>query len=233
MRRRQQAGFTLIELMIAITLVAAISAGLLTTLRNALFTMERTQQRLEENRRALGIQDLIRRQIGGAMPVKAQCGVGDQATMAEIFRGSPTAMLLVTNESMTEGSRGYPHIALYQVRPNPDGTVRLEVSEQLFSGLTSTALFCEPDPRIMHAPSSAPPLVLLDKLAYCRFLYQNLNQNTLFGREPESDWQQPLLPYAVRIQLAPAAKSDTRLPVGTITIPLHVSLTPGVSYFDE
>jgi len=206
-RNRRQSGFTLIELMIAITLVAAISAGLLTTMRNALLTMERTQTRLEENRKALGIQDLIRRQIGGLMPVRGYCGSGAQPVLRDIFQGSSSAMLLVTNESMTEGSRGSPRVAFYQVQPNADGTVRLEVSEQLFSGQASTAQFCEPDPRVFHAPGGTKPFVLLNKLAFCRFVFRDLNQSTLFGRDWLGTWMLPFPPAMMRRVLPSACRS--------------------------
>ncbi len=233
MRRRAQSGFSLIELLIAITLVAAISAGMLTSMRNALMTMQRTQQRLQENRLALGIQDLIRRQIGGAMPVNGHCGPGDGTSTIEIFRGSANALLLVSNESITEGARGYPRVALYQVRPNPNGTVRLELSEQIFSSALSTAPFCEPNPTVLHAPPDLNPSVLLDQLAFCRFRYQNINLNTLFGREPAEDWLQPMLPYAIRIDMAPAPGSVVRLPVTSISIPLRISRSPGERYENE
>jgi prepilin-type N-terminal cleavage/methylation domain-containing protein len=231
---RRQSGFTLIEMLIAITLVAGISAGLLTTMRNATLTMEHLQTRLQDNRRALGIQDVIRRQIGGAMPVKGMCGSGEQMGMREIFRGDSKSMLLVTNESMTEGSRGRPRIVLYQVRDNLDGTVRLEVTEQPFSSPFSATPYCGIDPAIILTPtSSAPPFVLLDKLARCRFIYRELNQETLFGREVLNAWKQPLLPYAVRIELEPAANSDVRMPIGSITVPLMVAKEPGAEYYDD
>jgi prepilin-type N-terminal cleavage/methylation domain-containing protein len=234
MSRRKQAGFTLIELLIAIALVAAISAGLLTSMRNALLTMERTQQRLQENRRALGIQDFIRRQIGGAMPVKGICGSGDQLGMRDIFRGDAKTMLLVSNESMLEGSRGRPRLALYQVRDNRDGTVRLEVVEQPFSGPASATPYCNLDPSVMPTPPvGTQPFVLLDHLASCRFIYRDLNQSTLFGRELLPAWVQPWLPYAVRIELEPAPNSDVRMPVGSITIPLLVTREPGTDYYDD
>jgi hypothetical protein len=223
-----------VELLIAITLVAAISAGLLTTMRNALLTMEKTQQRLQENRRALGIEALIRRQIGGAMPVKGTCVNGEQVGPRDIFRGNPSALLMVSNESMDEGSRGRPRIALYQVRNNPDGTFRLEVTEQLFSGPASTAPYCDLDPRKFGAPvNGPPPLVLLDKLAYCRFIYRNLNLDTLFGREVMENWVQNYLPYSIRIELETAPGNQARMPVGSITIPLRISRYPGEVYSDD
>ncbi len=227
----QQAGFTLVELMIAITLVAAISAGLLTTMRNGLLTMEKTQQRLQENRRALGIEDLIRRQIGGAMPVKGICGSGETAGPRDIFRGNGASLLFVSNESMEEGSRGHPRIALYQVRGNPDGTVRLEVTERLFSGPASTQPFCDLDPTKFPAPVNG--MVLLDKLAYCRFVYRNLNQITLFGRDVLEEWFLPYIPYSVRIELETAPGFPARMPVTNITVPLHVSRYQGDTYYDD
>ncbi|MEO5923492.1 MAG: prepilin-type N-terminal cleavage/methylation domain-containing protein [Bryobacteraceae bacterium] len=231
---KRQAGFTLIEMLIAISLVAVISAGLLTTMRNGLLTMQKTQQRLGENRRALGIQDFISRQIGGAMPVKGRCGAGDVFSTRELFRGTDTAMLLVSNESMEEGSRGRPRIALYQVRENRDGTVRLEVTEQPFVSPISAAPFCGLDLADIHSPANAnPPFVLLDHLAYCRFVYRNLNLETLFGREMMDAWVRPYLPHSIRIELAPAANSDVRMPVGGITIPLRIGRDPGMDYFDE
>jgi len=64
------------ELMISITLVAAIATGMLMAMRGGLLSLDRTQRRLEENRRALGIQRILALQLGGAMPVRSGCGGG-------------------------------------------------------------------------------------------------------------------------------------------------------------
>src|SRR5258708_6652830 len=69
-----QCGVTLMELMIAITLVAALSTGMLMAMRISLNTLEKTQVRLEENRRAMGVQQLVLRQLGGVIPVLGECG---------------------------------------------------------------------------------------------------------------------------------------------------------------
>ena len=231
--KQRQAGFTLIELLIAISLVAAISAGLLTTLQNAMLTMEKTHKRLDENRRALGIQDFIRRQISGAMPVKGLCGSGEGIGLREFFRGDASSLLLVSNESMAEGSRGRASIALYRVRENRDGTVRLEVTERPFQSAASTLPFCNADPAVLReAPAEMQPFVLLDKLAYCRFFYRVLNQDTLFGRETLTLWTRPLLPYSIRIDMEPAANTNTAMPLGSITIPLRVAKEVGTEYYD-
>ena len=45
--------------MISITLVAAIATGMLMAMRGGLLSLNRTQTRLDENRRALGIQRIL------------------------------------------------------------------------------------------------------------------------------------------------------------------------------
>ncbi|MEO8097527.1 MAG: prepilin-type N-terminal cleavage/methylation domain-containing protein [Acidobacteriota bacterium] len=233
-RRTTQCGFTLMEVILAITLVAAISAGMLTAMRSGLLTLNRTQQRLDENRVALGIQDLLRRQIGGMMPVKGLCKAGEGEATVPIFRGDAERMLMVSSVSMTEGARGYPRILLYQVQPNPDGTVRLVVYERLFSGPASTLQACDPVSTIIPpAPVDSPAFVVFDHLAYCRFSYRNLNFNTLQGLDWMEGWAFPYLPYAVRIDIAAAPGTASRMPVGAITIPLHVSRGPEERYADQ
>src|SRR6185295_7719056 len=113
-------------------------------------------------------------------------------------------------------------------------TVRLEVTEQLFSGPSSTAPYCDPDPTKFRMPTNgAPPLVLLNELAYCRFIYRNLNQITLFGRDVLEQWIQQYLPYSIRIELETAPGNPARMPVGSITIPLHISRYQGDTYYDD
>ena len=235
MRRRARAGFSLIELMIAITLVAAISAGLLTAMRNGLLTMQRTQQRLEDARRAMGLQDLVRRQIGAAMPVRGMCSRDQGSFQVPIFRGNSTALLMISSESTTEGARGAPRILFYRVQQNSDQTVRLEVLELPFTGANSTAPYCDPVPTVIRQPSAnVKPIVIYERLASCRFRYRNVSFDTLLSRDPWGDvWMFPYLPFAVRIEMKPAPGADTRMPLTNITVPLHIVRSFEETYADE
>jgi hypothetical protein len=144
-------------------------------------------------------------------------------------------MLLVSSESTTQGARGTPRILFYRVAPNDDNTVRLEVVELPFTGPSSTATLCDPAPAVIRQPSSSTkPIVLYERLASCRFRYRNLSFDTLLSRDPWADlWIFPYLPYAVRIEMQPAPNSDTRMPIGPITIPLHISRESEAMYADE
>jgi prepilin-type N-terminal cleavage/methylation domain-containing protein len=225
--RRDQRGFTLMELIIGITLMGALSAGMLMAMRNGLLTMERTNMRLDQNRRAVGALALIRRQITGTIPARGACP-GRAEVPVEFFRGDGNTLLLVTSESILQGSRGYPQIARYQVRPNPDGTVRLEVVEHIYSGPPSTITHCA-----LEQGQDGVPLVLYERLAAAHFAYY---MGDPYTRQPlgwVGNWQQPYMPLAVRIELTPAVGSAPRLPMSTVTIPLRTSKEPGTPYKDE
>ncbi|MCU1336213.1 MAG: hypothetical protein JWO19_1794 [Bryobacterales bacterium] len=205
--------------MISITLVAAIATGMLMAMRGGLLSLDRTQTRLEENRRAMGIQRILTLQLGGAMPVRTGCGGGQMSPFA--FRGTPTALQMVSTYSIAEGSRGYPRIVEYQVAPDENGTVKLVVYERLYTGPGSTAGFCGES---IALQGSAQPLVAATRLAYCRISYHQMNPDTQFrGGGWVDGWTDPDLPAAVRIEMVPAAPDAVRLPMVAVTAPLHVS----------
>ncbi len=218
MARRSQRGFTLMELMIAITLVAAIATGMLMAMRGGLLTMNRTQARLEENRRALGLQRILSMQLAGAIPVRSGCGGGQLSPFA--FRGSISALQMVSTYSIAEGSRGYPHVVEYQVAPDENGTFRLIIQERPYSGPGTTSEFCSEN---IALQGSAQPFVAASRLAYCRFSYHQLNPDTQFrGGGWVNTWKEPDLPSAVRIEMLPAVPEATRLPVLSVTASLPV-----------
>jgi prepilin-type N-terminal cleavage/methylation domain-containing protein len=229
MPRRAERGFTLMELIIAITLLGMLSAGLLMAMRSGLMTMERTNARIDQNRRAMGVLSLIRRQVAGVIPAKGVCpGPG---AAREFFRGDAATMVFVSSESMTQGSRGYPQIVRYQFRPNPDGTVRLEVMEQVYSGAASTAMYCQPGlPQVEGLPT---PVVLYDRLGGGAFGYYQVNPYTRVTAGWIGGWQSPYMPAAVRIEMTAAPGSAPRLPLSSLTIPLQTSREPGTEYRDE
>src|SRR5437763_1141935 len=73
---KRERGFTLIELMIAITLVAALSTGMLLAMRTGLLTLDKIETRLQENRRTVSIQQMLIRQLANVMPVAGECATG-------------------------------------------------------------------------------------------------------------------------------------------------------------
>ena len=61
------------ELLIAISLVAILSTGMLFAMRTSALTHEKIGRRLDENRRSVGVERIIASQLGGVMGVMSVC----------------------------------------------------------------------------------------------------------------------------------------------------------------
>jgi len=221
-RTQSQRGVTLVELMVVITLVAALTTGMMMAMRIGINTLEKTQTRLEENRRTMAVQQLITRQIGGVMPVLADCH-----GLRPAFNGTSDTLHLVTTHSWAEGARGYPRVVEYRVLAAPGGGVRLVMSESVYYGPASTALLC-PD-------NFAPPagaIELAENLAYCRFVYHEALPSMDAGAWVYA-WDRPNLPSAVRVEMAPRESNASRLPMATLHIPIHVNRDVLAAYVDQ
>lgn len=244
-RDSRQAGFTLIEVMLAISLVAAIATGMLLAMRNGLMTLDRIGTRLDENRRALALDRLLRGQLDGSFLASATCGRGGGggatggngggtgggaggANLRGSFQGTGSRMLLVSSYSMATGSRGYPVIVEYQFLPNADGTIRLVALEAPYFGPAALRPFCGGS-----AGRASSALVLADRLSFGRFLYQDRNLRTDQGSRWIPNWTRPYLPVAVRVEMAAADPLATRIPQGPVTVPLHTTQLPGEDYGDH
>lgn len=206
--------------MIAITLVAAIATGMLLAMRGGLLSLNRTQARLDENRRTLGIERILKLELAGAIPARRGCG-GQYGPFA--FRGTSTALQMVSTYSIAEGARGLPHIVEFQVAPDEGGTVKLIVNERPYVGPASTGAFCTESISLLGSPQ---PFVAATRLAYCRILYLQMNLDTQFrGNGWVDAWSLPDLPAAVRIDMAPSVPDPNKLPVLAVTAPLLINRT--------
>lgn len=222
--RTSERGVTLIELLVVITLVAAISTGLLMAMRIALNTLEKTQTRLEDNRRTMGVQQLITRQIGGVIPVLAECG-GLRAG----FNGAPDTLHLVSTYSWAEGARGYPRVVEYRVLPDPAGGARIVMSEEVYYGPASTVQICPG--RTLATPRNT--LVLAGRLAYCRFVFHESVPGALDAGNWVGSWDRPDLPSAVRVEMAPLEFNSSRLSMATLHVPIHINREVLGTYADQ
>ena len=239
-----ESGITLMEVLVAITLLSLLSVGILFATRIGLSAMERSKDRLHSNRRVLGVERILTQQIAGFIPVKADCFTNPQTPPARLplFQGEPLTMRFVSTYSLNEASRGYPRLLEFQVIPGQDGEgVRLVVNELLYSGPLSAGVVCA---GVVHDPGGSGPqmifrpvqitpasFVLADRLASCRFLYKEEREF------PQPDlwyerWTRPRPPNAVRIDMAPLSTDPSRLEVPTIVAPIRVTRDPDMNYVD-
>ena len=238
--KRSNSGVTLIELIIAVTLVSLLSTGMMMAIRLGLTSMEKTNEHINDNRKILSVNRIIDSQIGGIMAVKADClASGANGLQIPFFQGEPDTMRFVSTYSLSDASRGYPMILEFHVVPGPQGA-RLIVNESIYAGPSSTGRFCsqmapnplidgQPAPAFIPVQTGSNSFVLIDRLASCRMLYREEL------KEPPYEkwwpvWNKPLLPSAIRIELQPERSAILRLPLVSITAPIRVTRNAMVPY---
>ncbi len=216
-----ESGVTLIELMIAITLVAALSTGMLMAMRTSLITLEKTDSRLQSNRRVMGVEQILSRQVSGVMPVAGSC--------AAFFRGTSESLRMVSAYSMTGGARGLPQILEFQVIPAEGGGVRLIVDEHPYFGPASLVPFCG----LPSAEIGKDSFVLGDQLAYCRISYRESMPDSVLAGKWLTNWDRPNLPAAVRVDMASLVPDRAKLPIVSVTVPIHITREVLAPYADQ
>ena len=240
-RHRRQAGVTLIELLVAVTLVSLLAVGILFAMRAGLTTMNTTQDRLAANRRVIGAQRVLDEQLANLIPAQVQC-TGPGSPPALFFLGQPAAMRVGSSYSLEEAARGYARIVEYLVQPGERGVgVRLVMNEYLYTGPSSIAPLCAsatPDGRtgtlsanLRPVQLGPRPFVIADKLRYCRFSYLVGD-----GRTNRKDWftvfAGSLVPSAIRIDMAPLTPEPGRLQMASVTVPIRTNRNAAIYYFD-
>ena len=239
--RARHAGFTLIEVLIAVTLVSLLTAGLMVAMRVGLSAMNKADTKLMSNRRMMSAQRILEEQVAGVMPVVADCQAGGERPAGRIvfFQGEPQSMRFASTYSLQQASRGLPMMLEYQVIPGENNQgVRLIVNELWYTGPRAAGALClgiaadpvtgAPFPRFLPILARPNSYVLADKLAFCRFSFHDA--------PPEAAprwltvWPLQYLPDAIRIEMAPLAPDPARLQPLTLTIPVHVNRQPLEEY---
>ena len=242
---RRESGTTLIEVLIAVTLLSLLSVGMVTAMRVGFMAFSKTTNKLMDDRRVAGAQRVVQEQLEGMMPVVAPCGdvPGTIPAKTAFFEGQPQTMRLVSAFSLQQGWRGQPQVLELFVIPGENGLgVRLVVNEIPYTGPAGTAQLCTGHSRdqltggnlAVFAPVQAGPnsFVLADKLAYCRFSYFTIPIDRTLLPHWTPQWTFSGWPYAVRIEMAPLDPDPSRLQPIAVTAPIHIHRSPEIQYVD-
>jgi general secretion pathway protein J len=93
-RRHRAAGFTLLELLIALSIVGALLAIAFGGLRMAIGAWTRGEERAEVQQHARGITQIVGRAVGAAYPYRGAFGEGPEKRI--LFRGEEEKLEFVT-----------------------------------------------------------------------------------------------------------------------------------------
>lgn len=261
MRRRCQAGLTLLEVLVSVTLLSILSTAMIFAMRIGLMAYSKTDAKLMLNRRVAGAQRIIEEELEGLMPVTPPCmgKPGLQNTRFVFFQAEPAAMRLASTFSLQRGWRGQPQILELFVMPGDQGKgVRLVVNETpynpVIAGQACTDIRADPVtglPGVWFAPPQAGSrsFVLADQLAYCRFSYlvaPQPNGPQTNGPQPNGQvpgtprvprWQPYATgtgwPLAIRIEMEPLEPDPSRLQPLTVTAPIFIRRAVDIQYVDR
>ena len=184
------AGFTLLEVLLATTLLAAALALGFATVRAAGATAQRGEALAERNERIRAVSDFLRRRITGAQGIVFEL---DPATGAsKRFEGAADSMRFVADLPDYLG-RGGPHLHAFGVGRGGEGGLDLLVDFRMVQA-----------GQVLPGSAARPPEPLADGLRQVRFAYRSLTGNGEFGPW-EANWEDPAkLPLQVRVQIRDA-----------------------------
>jgi hypothetical protein len=226
------------EVLIAVTLLSLLSAGMLYAMRLGLNAYSKTGDKLMYNRRVVGAQRILEEELQGLMPVVTTCG-SEQGTRFGFFQGREQVMHLITTFSLAQASRGLPQILELFVIPGEDGNgVRLVVNETKYTGPRTAGASCVgpgEDGIFQFLPPQPKPesFVLADKLAYCRFRYFTPGKTAKEPQTWRTFWGQKGWPLAIRVEMAPAEPNPSRLQPISVTAPIFLYRSPDFQYADQ
>lgn len=203
------AGFTLLEILLALVLLAFVMAGVWGALSGATRITHSADAVMAQSEQVRTVQQFLRRYLSAAGP---QPYVTDSGAAARMFQGSAASMQYVAPLPRQSGHAGL-YLQTVSLEKNGAGGMSLELAYQPYPG---------------DAPSAGTPVThrLLSDLHGGQFEYLAA---AAFGRSPEwrDDWRATNgLPLAVRIRLDPAWR--TRVPFPDMVIALHAGEGFGV-----
>jgi prepilin-type N-terminal cleavage/methylation domain-containing protein len=244
--KSSRSGVTLIEVLVAVSLLSLLSLGILLALRVGMSALDKANRKLMDNRRVAGAERILQQQLAGFIPVVAVFAPVPDAPGMKIpfFEGRAQSMRLVSGYSLGDAARGLPQILEFQVIPGEEGRgVRLVVNETVYTGPRSAGAFClgpGPDPELGVATQRFLPIsigprsfVLADRLAYCRFSYLERVPATLLERWLSNWILLDKWPMGIRIEMASLQTDPGSLKPVTVTAAVRVDRYPIFDYADD
>jgi len=161
---RKHRGFTLIETVIAVTLVAMMAVGLWSAFRVSLASWKRGTDSVDANQRHRSVVDLVKKQMASIYAVIAPIDLQAGGTVYPVFAGTDSSVQFISLSSL----RFYEHPGLtmvsYDVEQDRAGAYSLVEREAQYVGL-------EPDRESFFDGDVTQPFVVFENLTSFTFEY--------------------------------------------------------------
>ncbi len=196
-QKNAEAGVTLLELLVSVTIVSLLATTALFAWRAGISAWEKAGTQLEEDRRVLAVHQLLQEQIASMVPYEARAERGRTV----FFQGEGQTARFISRYSLQQRSASGLFLVEYHVTAQPDPTPatpldpagdkplrpgkRLLLRETPVRGSEDLGALIgdiEPQPdgfrlRLPVFERDASTVVLLEGLQDCRFEYFRLTPN--------------------------------------------------------
>jgi general secretion pathway protein J len=181
------AGFTLVELLLAITLMSIMLGLTYTGLRAATRSTERGEVLLAAGAELRATHQFVRRQLNQMLPLPFAISEDSDETRI-VFEGNSAFIRFVAPMPGYLGSGG-PQVQLIELVNGYDGGTNIQFSHALLQGFEEDRLF------------DRDPVVLLEGAESAGFEFLGMDEDGVLTGWT-SNWDQPdVLPVAVRLDL--------------------------------
>ena len=219
-KQRAEAGVTLLELLVSITIVALLAATALFAWRVGVSAWEKAGTQLEKGRLVLSAHQLLQEQMASMVPYEAMT---EQRGRAVFFQGEGQTARFVSRYSLANRAASGLYLIEYHVTEQQNGTVQLLLRETPVRGngelgAMVAAIESQPEGFRLRLPvfeRDPETVVLLEGLRECRFEYYRRAATGEQGSWTD-EWVPPgrdEVPPAMRIQVVAQMDAGELTPV--------------------
>ena len=132
---RSERGFTMMEMLIALTIVAVMAVALWAVFRISVDSWAKGTQFIDNNQRQRSTLDLVKKQMASIFGVLAPIDLQAGGAIYPVFGGSPTSLQFVSLVSLRFQENPGPALVSYDVVKDPQGGLSVVEREERYLGL--------------------------------------------------------------------------------------------------
>jgi prepilin-type N-terminal cleavage/methylation domain-containing protein len=212
---QSEKGFTLLEMIVAVTLVVMMAVGIWSVFRTSLRAWSRGTEYIDASQRQRNILDMVRKQLASAYPLTAPPDPNSPNPVLPIssnliFQGTETSLQFISLNSLHFQDSPGLTLVNYEVAQGPEGAAILVEREERFLGQI---------PDYESETDLAGMTPLFGNLTQCYFEYLSEDEEEPWVREWDAE-ERGQLPEAVAVNMA-AVDTDGNTRSHQIIVPIH------------